>query len=91
VAFLVVGYGVLFALSKGEYRATNEFIAHATLQDAKKGSESVQGRLNTFEIAFVAFQKHPILGIGIGNYGPYFKNYPPVTPKLVGILLIINS
>lgn len=77
----IVAYGVIFALSKGEYRATNAFIAQATLQDAKKGSESVQGRLSTFEIAFTAFQKHPVFGIGIGNYGAYFKNYPPVTPK----------
>lgn len=81
VVLFVVAYGVIFALSKGEYRATNEFIAHATLQDAKKGSESVQGRLSTFEIALTAFQKHPIFGIGIGNYGAYFKNYPPVVPK----------
>lgn len=79
--FLVVAGGVVFALSRGENRATQAFINQATLQDAKNGSESVQGRLTTFDYAFTAFKKHPILGIGIGNYGPYFKNYPVVTPK----------
>lgn len=79
--FLVVAGGVIFALSRGENRATEAFINQATLQDAKKGSESVQGRITTFDFAYGVFKKHPVLGIGIGNYGPYFKNYPAVTPK----------
>jgi len=78
---LVVTAGVIFALSRGENRATQAFINQATLQDAKKGSESVQGRLTTFDFAYAAFKKHPILGIGIGNYGPYFKNYPVDVPR----------
>lgn len=79
--FLVVAGSVMFALSRGQSRSTQAFINQVTLQDAKKGSESVQGRLTTFDFAYGTFKKHPILGIGIGNYGPYFKNFPPVMPK----------
>jgi len=81
VIFLAVAGGVYFALLKSESRALNNFISHATLQDAKTGSESVQGRLSTFDFAYAAFKKNPVLGIGIGNYGPYAKDYPPVAPK----------
>lgn len=81
LVFSVVAGGVAFALSRSENRATEAFVNQATLKDAKKGSESVQGRLTTFDFAYSAFKKHPILGIGIGNYGPYSKNYPLVKPK----------
>ncbi|MFA6492784.1 MAG: O-antigen ligase family protein [Patescibacteria group bacterium] len=80
VAVVVVVYGVSFALSKGEYRATNEFLGHVKLQDLTQG-ESIQGRLVTFERALRAYDQSPILGIGIGNYGPWAKNYPIVRPK----------
>lgn len=76
----VVALGVAFALSKGEYRATSEFINHALVKDAKQG-ESVQGRLNTFDFALGALNRYPVFGIGIGNYGPYSLNYPPQAPE----------
>ncbi len=75
----VVGYGVAFALSKGDYKATNEFIGHVLLSDINRG-ESIQGRLQTYERSLQAFHESPILGIGIGNYGPWNKFYPPMTP-----------
>lgn len=80
VIFLVVAGGVYYALSRSESRALNNFVRQATLQDAKTGSESVQGRLSTFQFAYDAFKHNPTLGIGIGNYGPYAKNYPSATP-----------
>lgn len=76
---VVVGYGVAFALSRGDVRATNEFIGHVMLADLKRG-ESIQGRLATFRRAMQAVHESPILGIGIGNYGPWNKFYPPYTP-----------
>jgi len=75
----IVGYGVAFALSKGNYQATNEFIAHVMVTDFKN-SESVQGRLLTYRRAYNAYKWYPVFGIGIGNYGPFAKFYPPQAP-----------
>lgn len=79
IAGAVVIYGVAFALSKGEYRATNEFLGHIKFQDLTEG-ESIQGRLITFERALGAYRQSPILGVGIGNYGPWSKSYPAARP-----------
>jgi O-antigen ligase len=76
----LVGYGVAYALSKGDTRATNEFLKHVLVKDYKVG-ESVQGRLSASGQAYSAFQSNPVLGIGLGNYGPYVKSYPASTPK----------
>ncbi|MBM2820667.1 MAG: O-antigen polymerase [Candidatus Berkelbacteria bacterium] len=81
LTIVVVGYGVAFALSKGDYRATNEFIGHVTLGDLNRG-ESIQGRLATFRRAMQAYVESPIIGVGIGNYGPWNKFYPDATPKI---------
>jgi len=75
----IVGYGVAFALSKGNYQATNEFIGHVMVTDFKN-SESVQGRLLTYRRAYNAYKWYPVFGIGIGNYGPFAKFYPSETP-----------
>jgi len=75
----IVGYGVAFALSKGDYQSTNEFISHVMVTDFKN-SESVQGRLYTYRRAYNAFKWYPVFGIGIGNYGPFAKFYPPQPP-----------
>ena len=79
-AVVVVIYGVGFALSRGQYRATNEFLGHIQFRDITEG-ESIEGRLVTFKNALRAYGQSPLLGIGIGNYGPWAKNYPPVAPK----------
>lgn len=80
VTIIVVVYGVAFALSKGEYRATNQFLGHIQLQDLTEG-ESIQGRLAAFKKAMNAYGQSPILGVGIGNYGPWSKNYPSARPN----------
>lgn len=77
----IVGYGVVFALSKGEARAVGEFLGHVTLQDLVQGQgESVEGRLKTFRHALNAWRESPIFGQGIGNYGPWNLHYPNATP-----------
>lgn len=88
VAVFLVGYGTAFALSKGDYRATNEFIGHVLLRDYKVG-ESVQGRLATFRQALKAYSWSPVFGIGVGNYGPYTAAYPIEAPK--GGWTIVNN
>ena len=87
-AVLIIGYGVAFALSKGDPRATNEFIGHVLLNDYSNG-ESIQGRLTAFDLAYQAFLHHPVLGIGLGNYGPYTNGYIGLTP--VGGWAIVNN
>lgn len=79
VTAFVVFYGVAFALSKGEYRATNEFLGHIKLQDLTEG-ESIQGRLAAFKKGLNAYRQNPFLGVGIGNYGPWVDNYPGARP-----------
>lgn len=77
---VVVFYGVSFALSKGDARATNEFIGHLLVKDFSTG-ESVQGRLSSFTLASQIFLRQPFLGIGIGNYGPYVSGFAALPPS----------
>jgi len=80
VTVSVVGYAVAFALSNGDTRATNEFVKHILVKDFKVG-ESVQGRLSSFEQSYSMWLRSPVLGIGLGNFGPAIKGYPNTTPK----------
>ena len=76
----IVGYGVLFALNKGEARSVGEFLGHIQLQDFTRG-ESIEGRIRTFRHALNAWKESPIFGQGIGNYGPWNLHYPNATPR----------
>lgn len=76
----LVYWGVTFALSQSDYKAQQTFFGHVTLNDISNG-ESIEGRLIAYREALKVYDKYPILGIGLGNYGPYVKNFPPVTPK----------
>lgn len=80
VTVVIVVYGVAFAISKGETRATIEFLAHIQLQDMTRG-ESVEGRLMSYKRGLTAYRQSPIFGIGLGNYGPWTTDYPDTTPK----------
>lgn len=80
VTIVIVGYGVVFAISKGETRATIEFFSHIQLQDMKRG-ESIEGRLLSYKRGMNAFRESPIFGIGPGNFGPWATDYPDATPK----------
>lgn len=76
----LVYWGVTFALSQSEARAGREFFGHVSLNDLYEG-ESVQGRLATFQGALNIYRRDPILGIGLGNYGPAVKYYPTYPPE----------
>ena len=80
VTVTLVIYGVAFAISQGQTRATIEFLGHVRLQDLRRG-ESVEGRLMSYKKGLVAFRQSPIFGKGVGNYGPWSKDYPAAAPK----------
>jgi O-antigen ligase len=42
---------------------------------------SVTERQEAYDVAFEAFDKHPVIGIGPGNFGPYFSGYPTSAPS----------
>jgi len=41
---------------------------------------SISEREGAYSVAVEAFQSNPILGIGIGGFGPYFAGYPVIAP-----------
>lgn len=67
IGFLGIG-AILWFVGKGEDRAIDEFIGHATVGDLKQG-ESVEGRLWEFERAINIGLNNSENGVGIGNYG----------------------
>ncbi len=73
---------VVKILESVSYDALDKFIGHATLDDVlvKKQGESGFGRLNAFSQALEAWETSPLTGIGLGNFGPYIKQYPVQKP-----------
>ena len=79
LVFIAVFGGAFLALYKNESRALDEFIAHVAVEDRTEG-ESVVSRLNAAEQAIELYKNHPVLGIGIGNFGPNVQFDPSETP-----------
>lgn len=75
VTLCIVGSMVTYFLIKAEPKAYEEFVKHITVEDIVAG-ESIYGRLGSFQKAIQMWQENPLLGVGIGNYGPYVKNFP---------------
>lgn len=75
VTFSIVASSTVYFLMKAEPQAYEEFVKHVTVEDIIAG-ESIYGRLDSFQKAIQIWQENPILGIGMGNYGPYVKNFP---------------
>jgi O-antigen ligase len=75
LAITIVLGGTYYFLSRAEPQALDEFIGHITVNDISAG-ESTQGRLQSYQVAYDIFLDNPINGIGVGNYGPYVKNFP---------------
>ena len=64
-AVLVLGF-----LTFSEPRAKDAFLAHVQVDDRTKG-ESVVARVQASQRALDAWDHFPILGIGLGGYGPW--------------------
>lgn len=66
---------VIIFLNFSNPEALQNFINHAQIQDFETG-ESVQKRLFDYQKAIDYWQEKPIIGIGPGNYGPRYLDYP---------------
>lgn len=75
-------------LSYAEPQALDEFISRVKLEDINVAESSV-GRLQAYEQALVFWRESPIIGIGVGNYGPKVKNFPD--PSTVSGWDIVNN
>jgi len=75
VSFLVIGASAYGFLKISNSNAIDKFISHVQIQDFETG-ESVQKRLADYQLAIDFWEESPWIGIGPGNYGPKYKNYP---------------
>jgi len=41
---------------------------------------SITERQDAYDVAWEAYGAHPVFGIGVGNFGPYFSGYPLSAP-----------
>ena len=76
VGIIIVGGTSYEFLKISRPDALKTFISHAKIEDFSVG-ESVQKRLADYQKAIDYWGEKPFLGIGPGNYGPRYKNYPP--------------
>ncbi len=42
---------------------------------------SYNERIETFDTAIQAWREHPVLGIGVGGFGPYASHHPMIPPR----------
>ena len=87
LVFIVVT-GAYLGLARSEPRAMDEFIGHLFVNDAQVG-ESVVSRLSAIDQATELFWDNPILGIGIGNFGPATQGDTAEVPE--GGWFIVNN
>lgn len=82
LALLVSTAAVYYSLESVSPDALDRFLSHAQLEDVlvKRQGESGLGRLEKFSQAVEAWESKPLLGIGLGNFGPYIKQYPVQKP-----------
>jgi O-antigen ligase len=66
---LSVIVSALMVVSFRGYTVSQSLLGHVQVDDTKSGT-SVPGRLETYRIAGNYFLKHPIFGIGLGDFGP---------------------
>lgn len=75
MSILIIGGTGLGFLQISHPDALAEFVKHATLEKFSE-EEAVQKRLADFQKAIDFWQESPWIGIGPGNYGPAYKDYP---------------
>lgn len=91
VAGIFISFIVLQAVATFEVTTpgtlADTFLGHVT--NVTSGA-AVEERLETFERALDAWHTHPLLGVGIGGYGPYSATYPDAEPA-VGWAIVNNE
>ena len=84
VAIIIIGAVVLFWVvlqtlgTGGELFTLEKFQEHVS--NAFYGA-SYDERIETFDQAFTAWREHPVIGIGVGGFGPYVSQHPYYIPK----------
>lgn len=68
--------------------AYEKYIEHVAVEDYGEG-ESTEARLAAWYDAYDAYLEKPVFGIGLGNFGPWVKNYPD--PESVEGWDIVNN
>lgn len=79
VALVLVGWVVTEALSVG-----GEFFTIEKFQEHVSGvfyGASYEERIETFDNAITAWREYPLVGIGVGGFGPYMAPHPYYMPK----------
>lgn len=87
LVFMIIT-GAYLGLLRSEPRAIDEFVGHLFVNDAKVG-ESVVSRLGAIDQAADLFWDNPILGVGIGNFGPATQGDTGEVPE--GGWFIVNN
>lgn len=82
--------GAYFALSRSESRAIDEFVSHVAVEDREEG-ESVVMRLSAASQAYEIFIDKPLLGVGLGNFGPVIQGDPDEPPEEDGWAIVNNE
>lgn len=86
VVVTVVVFGRVFKLTDNTDLSVEKFATQAV--SLFEGA-SYSDRVSTFTDAAAAFQQHPWLGIGVGNFGPALAPFPTIEPE--GGWLIVNN
>lgn len=87
---LVLALGIVvsgaFALFTIDEENLESFVGQAT--NITEGAGVVE-RFETYVWAIEQFEEHPLLGVGVGNYGPRIAKHPLITPD-DGWLIVNN-
>jgi len=71
---------VIFWGAYSSLKSTQDFEKYYTKAYDIITGASIRERAEAYSVALEAYQKSPIIGIGVGNFGPYFSGYPNTAP-----------
>lgn len=89
---MALGLGLILVLALGTFRLLGSsqqwetFVEHT--QNIFFGA-SYSERMENYEKAWIAFEEHPLLGIGVGGFGPSVATHPYLEPE--GGWKIVNN
>lgn len=82
----LVGFGVYKLIGLDKRSGIETFIEHST--NFQEGV-AIEERFSTYDHAFEMIKRHPVLGVGVGNFGPQIAQNPNNTPT-DGWLIVNN-